>query len=89
MEGTDAKRWAETRLSRRRHSCTGGRPWVLNGSGVFSPCLELWHPIFLQSEDRRSIYVLMNTCNGQQIMAEFAFNKISLQHSVFLKLSQS
>ena len=34
MEGTDAKRWAVGRLSRRRYSCTEGRPWVRCKSGV-------------------------------------------------------
>ena len=31
MEGTDAQRWGGGRLSRRRYSCPGGRPWVRNG----------------------------------------------------------
>ena len=35
MEGArDVRTLGVGRLSRRRHSCTEGRPWVRNGSGV-------------------------------------------------------
>jgi hypothetical protein len=34
VEGTDAKRPAKAVFSRRRYSCTGGRPWVRYKSGV-------------------------------------------------------
>ena len=54
MKGTDAKRWEESVLSRRRYSCLCAAPWDETTSAVGGP----------SSESLRSEHQRMGTRNG-------------------------